>query len=432
MEKDRPFKEPLSFDNVPQFERELIAYARSKHPLLTESIRNRANFAPPEPPGANNDIAAMERYKLAIRDHQLYLQETQSLVYLLIRSLCADLTHRVHNDPEARQLIERNNLGGLWNFIVESTRRIAGGNAIGNISKLLSFKITSGRNLHTDHTAFIDIISTIEAQYEGNEGKAQLWEDLKKHRYVMAFREALEFQNFLDQNIIVQPNYPNIEELYALLTRQLDAKRHIEQRNGESVANAATSGPCFNCGGTHYAKDCPHKTINESSKHSGPKSRGFSTASVGSPRGIPQSQRAAGPSTHTQHRIKSHSHSYPKASFKHRLRRRPRRQLVNLIRSAVDVEEPTLNRAYLMDVIESDDAEVVEYWEDSLGWSVDAEYEVESHDVEYNEENIDNGSVESGSEEEITVANHSSQAYMAYPFDMPRGKSGFHDKSKNH
>jgi hypothetical protein len=127
-----------------------------------------------------------------------------------------------------------------------------------NFTNLYQFKIDSPDNLVTAYTNFIDNVSAIEARYPTAPDKSRLWQDFKTHRFVQAPKDHDEFRDYLNQKVLTERVWPDHSVIEAELIRLRDAKRRIYQDpNLEANVNAAqSSGPCFNCRGNHWSKDC--------------------------------------------------------------------------------------------------------------------------------------------------------------------------------
>ena len=126
-----------------------------------------------------------------------------------------------------------------------------------HFTNLYQFKIDSPDSMVSDYTKFVDSIDAIEARYPANGDKVRLWQDFKTHRYVQALKDHEEFRDYLNQKVLTERQWPDHSQMRAELTRLKDAKRRIYQDpNLETHVNAAQIGPCFNCKGNHWSKDC--------------------------------------------------------------------------------------------------------------------------------------------------------------------------------
>jgi len=69
---------------------------------------------------------------------------------------------------------------------------------------------------------------------------------------------------FLDQKVLMEPQWSDYNILQNMLGRLYDTKRRVSSDNAETQINAAISEPCFNCKGDHLSKNCrrtPHRCV---------------------------------------------------------------------------------------------------------------------------------------------------------------------------
>ena len=131
-----------------------------------------------------------------------------------------------------------------------------------HFTNLYQFKIDSPDSMVSDYTKFVDSIDAIEARYPANGDNVRLWQDFKTHRYVQALKDHEEFRDYLNQKVLTERQWPDHSQIQAELTRLKDAKRRIYQDpNLETHVNAAQIGPCFNCKGNHWSKDCRKEPV---------------------------------------------------------------------------------------------------------------------------------------------------------------------------
>ena len=74
---------------------------------------------------------------------------------------------------------------------------------------------------------------------------------------IQSLKEHGEFHNFLDQNVLMEPQWPDCNIIRKMLVRLYDTKRRVyADPKTETQVNAAMTGPCFNCKGEHLFKNC--------------------------------------------------------------------------------------------------------------------------------------------------------------------------------
>ena len=251
----------LHWSNLIAFQRCLMDYTASRSTAVGTSLTGGFDFEPPPDLPHNATNAEIKNFERTERAYNQYREHRVSICATLYQSLSNDIQNRVNQDPRA--LAHKNNgeAGSLWRFIRGIIQGVGYSDAMTNFTNLYQFRIDNPDNLVTAYTNFIDNISAIESRYPTEQDKSRLWQDFKTHRFVQALKDHDEFRDYLNKKVLTERVWPDHSVSEAKLIRLRDAKRKIYQDlNLESNVNAVqSSGPCFNCKGNHWSKDCKKK-----------------------------------------------------------------------------------------------------------------------------------------------------------------------------
>lgn len=107
----------------------------------------------------------------------------------------------------------------------------------------------------------MNCVNAIKAVYPADIDKVRLWRDIKSHRFVTALLNVPNFKNYIEQQVLLNPAWPDYDVMHAAVTNITDNQRQLSNADyGELMANAAMQrGPCSNCAGTHVSRDCRKK-----------------------------------------------------------------------------------------------------------------------------------------------------------------------------
>jgi hypothetical protein len=252
-------KPPLTFTNLPTFERSLMKFAAAISTNVVTSLEKGYDFPPPTPPTAAASNFEQQSFRSTEKAYLQYLEHRRTVCATIVHSLSPDLGFRIENDETATKLARGGFAGQLWFFIKACIQGVGAGNAMTHFTNLQTMEKTSSATIHEDYRKITDYFSAIEAQYPGA-SNFKLWKDFKSHKYVSVLLNSSEFKEFVSSQILPLTEWPEPIVAYNQVVKILDAKRRMEGQNshGEVSANAArmTPGPCFNCGGKHLSKEC--------------------------------------------------------------------------------------------------------------------------------------------------------------------------------
>jgi hypothetical protein len=267
------------------------------------------------------------------------------------------------------------------------------------------------------------LLEDIDIQYPEDADKVRLWNDIKTHRIITALDGVPEFKEFLTLHVIGNPILPAARDLVAAVTQFANANRRLgrDLKAGEVQANVVNSdraysvGPCFNCKGAHLSANCPEPRIvcrqcgksghrqefcdqiskmrptygNDNSQDARKNNKGnndqqtyeqFRKTQTYKPYAKPIST-----STSSQSAIKRRGNN---PIFQHQKSRKSRDHLVRLADST-KMEEPCLNRAYLVDLLNTEET-FVDFYQDDLCAMSDALQDKDDNDeVWYPTEDFD-------------------------------------------
>ena len=398
----------LHWSNLIAFQRCLMDYTASRSTAVGTSLTGGFDFEPPPDLPHNATNAEIKNFERTERAYNQYREHRVSICATLYQSLSNDIQNRVNQDPRA--LAHKNNgeAGSLWRFIRGIIQGVGYSDAMTNFTNLYQFRIDNPDNLVTAYTNFIDNISAIESRYPTEQDKSRLWQDFKTHRFVQALKDHDEFRDYLNQKVLTERVWPDHSVIEAELIRLRDAKRRIYQDpNLESNVNAVqSSGPCFNCKGNHWSKDCKKELTtcykcgkrghlqefcDQISSYSRDDRRENKKSYDRYQHNSKVNSKTINRNTQDVHQ-KSKRGTKTTSHFRRTKNTRPRKFLARLADSNED-DEPMLVRAYLSELLNTQ-GEVIEYWEDALCCSADLQLTFDSYDpyqdeVEIPQENME-------------------------------------------
>jgi hypothetical protein len=390
----------LGWDNHLPFTKELLSYAATKNGHVVNTIKTMIDVPPPVHPGlgAPPDLLATHKDdKASFRD---LCSKRIAVCSTLYRSLEPDIKSALDSDARATACMQQGLLGEVWAFLTQLIRGQGASNILGTLGEIGSFEMHDYVTWRQDIQRIQSLLEDVDTQYPEDADKVRLWNDIKVHRIITALDGIPEFKEFLTLHVIGNPILPTARDLVIAITQFANANRRLGRdfKAGEVQANAAASersftlGPCFNCKGPHLSMNCKEpKIVCRKCGRQGhlmefcDQINKSSTYNRGSQDARSQDQRSSsnyknyeqfrstytskpsykGPLTSTStnnYQPSKRQSSDPK--FKHQKARRSKETLIRLANSNQE-EEPCLNRAYLSDLLDTDET-YVDFYQDDL------------------------------------------------------------------
>jgi hypothetical protein len=156
-------------------------------------------------------------------------------------------------------------LGLMWWYISEIVRETGQNSIMPMFSKIISHKTRNKQTWRQELEELIKSIRTLVSQYPTAEDNTRLGQEFETYAVVSSLSNIPEFETHFQQTVYHLRQWPTGPQIVDSISNLADSMLKLQSdfNNGEVLANAASSdsrnyekGPCFNCGGKHFSRDC--------------------------------------------------------------------------------------------------------------------------------------------------------------------------------
>lgn len=264
------------------FKRKFINACYMEGPEIMAHLLDDADIPPPanipNPYAANpnsHDYRVHENTMAELyRDYKAFISRKKKLITIIHQRLPSSISLRLDADPEFHRIKATDSVHHMLNLV----ERLCYGNTGATVYKALAYltRIECEQDKLTEYNAkFNDLLREIEITSTTD---ADRWAKLKNAVYLMGLIKVDMFRDYLENQVLTQPEWPPYHALYNTLLHYQDNKKHIKETlHGKISANATyEDNPaddfefnqvylkpvCYNCGGDdHISNKCPESFV---------------------------------------------------------------------------------------------------------------------------------------------------------------------------